>query len=80
MLARYAASYLRSRVRGVAHGRAYRGIPHEVEAWSASDELAALLTRLPDLADRVRAGSPPTDGELRELAAAGRRVRPGSRR
>lgn len=80
MLVRYVASYLRSRLRGAGHGAAYRAIPHEVEAWSASAELAGQLARSPDLAERVRAGSPPTGDELRELAAAGRRLRPRTRR
>jgi len=79
MLAGYLASYARSRARGAGHAVAYRCVPYEVEAWAASDRLAELLARLPDLAERVRAGGPPTAGELGELAARGRGIRPPAR-
>ena len=79
MLVRYLASYARTRARGAGHAAAYREVPYEAEAWSASDGLAELLGRLPGLDERLRAGGRPEAGELLELAACGRRLRPVAR-
>ena len=79
MLVRYLASYARHRARGTGHAVAYRCVPHEIEAWAVSDGLAELIGRLPGLVERVGSGASPDAGELRELAACGRRVRPAAR-